>query len=110
MLLVFVCTLAVFMLVVGVLLWVKTPHYQMQPADVARLFKAVLVGQASENEWAIFLASSFRHYPPLESIRARCLLLDETEYLGATAGEYLLSAYGLLQLKQLLAEVEAMAP
>lgn len=104
---VFAVTLIVFVLVVGVLLWVKTPRYQMQPADVILLLKSVLVGQASENDWAIFLASSFRHNPALETIRARCVQIDELEYLGHSRTGFLFSQDGLWQLKQVLEELES---
>ncbi len=44
---VFVITLLIFLVVIGVLLWVKHPHYQMAKADVIVLLQNVLVGQAS---------------------------------------------------------------
>jgi hypothetical protein len=104
---VFAVTLIVFVLVVGILLWVKTPRYQMQSADVILLLKSVLVGQASENDWAIFLASSFRHNPELETVRARCVQIDELEYLGHSRTGFLFSQDGLWQLKQVLDELES---
>lgn len=106
MFVVFILTLIVFSLVVGVLLWVKTPHYQMQKTDVIALLKSVLVGQATENDWAIFLASSFRHQPGLEMVRERCRIIDEREYLGHSRTGYLFTQDGLWQLKQVLLELE----
>jgi len=99
---VFAITLSTFVIVVGVLLWVKTPHYLMQKVDVIQLLEKVLVGQASENEWAIFLSSSFRHAPELETVRDACINIDETEYLGYTRDGFLFSERGLLHIKQLL--------
>ncbi|EIK42829.1 hypothetical protein O59_001220 [Cellvibrio sp. BR] len=104
----FVITLAVFLMVMAVLLWVKTPHYLMTKADVIALLQKVLVGQASENEWAIFLSSSFRHCPPLETIRTACAAIDETEYLGHTRAGFLFSEPGLAQLRAILQQVEAL--
>lgn len=104
---VFALTLAIFLGVVWILLSVKTPHYQMQREDVIRLFKSVLVGQASENDWAIFLSSSFRHLPELESVRERCNLIDETEYAARTNNGFLFTRKGLDEIKILLAELEA---
>jgi hypothetical protein len=104
---VFVITLAVFLSVIGVLLWVKTPRYQMTKADVIQLLQKVLVGQASENEWAIFLSSSFRHCPELESFRDTCAAIDEKEYLGHTRAGFLLSETGLAQVRWILEKVEA---
>lgn len=105
---VFVGTLVIFLLVITVLMWVRTPHYLMSKQDVIQLFQQVLVGQASENDWAIFLSSSFRHFPDLEQIRQECLELDEKEYLASSSKEYLLTENGLLKLRQLLFRVENM--
>lgn len=103
---VFVITLAVFLSVIGVLLWVKTPRYQMTKADLIQLLQKVLVGQASENDWAIFLSSSFRHCPELEPFRDACAAIDEKEYLGHTRAGFLLSETGLAQVRWILEKVE----
>lgn len=103
--LVFIGTLLVFLGVVGVLLWVKTPRYQMSRQDVIQLFQQVLVGQASENDWAIFLSSSFRHLPAVEYIRLECLALDDEEY-KLQGHEFLLTQSGLARLRQLLYRLE----
>lgn len=105
---VFVITLAVFLSVIGVLLWVKTPRYQMTQADLIQLLQKVLVGQASENDWAIFLSSSFRHCPELEPFRDACAAIDEKEYLGHTRAGFLLSETGLAQVRWILEKVEAL--
>lgn len=89
-------------------MWVKTPHYLMSKQDVIQLFQQVLVGQASENDWAIFLSSSFRHLPDLEPIRLECLALDEKEYLSSAPKGYLLTETGLVRLRQLLFRVESL--
>jgi len=105
---IFIVTLFVFLLVIGVLLWVKHPHYLMSRADVISLLQKVLVGQASENDWAIFLSSSFRHSPQLEVIRDECAAIDEREYLGQTSAGYLFTDKGLEELKRILARVECL--
>jgi hypothetical protein len=105
---VFLSTLIIFVVVIGVLMWVKTPHYLMSKQDVVRLLQQVLVGQASENDWAIFLSSSFRHIPDLELIRLECVDLDEKEYLSSAPKGYLLTETGLLKLRQLLFRVESL--
>jgi hypothetical protein len=106
--LVFIATLIIFLVVLGLLVWVKTPHYLMSKEDVIQLFQKILVGQASENEWAIFLSSSFRHLPALEQVRHECLLLDENEYRALMPQGYLLSEAGLAKLRQLLFRVESL--
>jgi hypothetical protein len=105
---VFAITLTVFLSVIGVLLWVKTPRYQMTKADLIALLQKVLVGQASENDWAIFLSSSFRHCPELEPFRDACAAIDEKEYLGHTRAGFLLSETGLAQVRWILEQVEAL--
>ena len=106
--LVFIITLVIFLSVIGVLLWVKTPHYQMSKSDLIRLLQKVLVGQASENDWAIFLSSSFRHCPELEPFRDACAAIDEKEYLGHTRAGFLFSETGLTQIRWILEQVEAL--
>lgn len=103
---VFVITLLVFLSVIAVLLWVKTPRYQMTKSDVIQLLQKVVVGQASENDWAIFLSSSFRHCPELEPFRDACAAIDEKEYLGHTPAGFLLSENGLAQIRWILERVE----
>jgi hypothetical protein len=105
---VFVITLFIFLVVIGILLWVKHPHYLMTKTDVITLLQKVLVGQASENDWAIFLSSSFRHCPELEVIRDDCVAIDEREYLGQTRSGYLFTDKGLEELKRILVRVECL--
>lgn len=105
---IFVITLFVFLVVIGVLLWVKHPHYRMEKRDVIALLQKVLVGQASENDWAIFLSSSFRHSPQLERIRDECAAIDEREYHGQTPAGFLFTDKGLEELKLVLARVESL--
>lgn len=106
--LVFVVTMLIFLALTGVLLWAKNTYHVMTQADVIKLLQNVLVGQASENEWAIFLSTSFRRYPALESIRAACAEIDEKEYLGHSPSGHLLSKEGLAQLQRVLKQVEAL--
>lgn len=105
---IFAITLCIFLVVMGVLLWVKNPHYQMTREDVTALLQKVLVGQASENDWAVFLSSSFRHCPELEDIRAVCAAIDEREYLGQSRADYLFSKKGLEELQRILVRVECL--
>jgi len=106
---IFVVTLFIFLIVIGVLLWVKHPHYQMTKADVIALLQNVLVGQASENDWAIFLSSSFRHAPQLEVIRDECASIDEREYIGQSRSGFLFTDAGLEELKRVLVRVQCIS-
>ena len=95
-----------FVGVLGVLLWVRTPHYMPAKAEVSQLLQNVLVGQASENDWAIFLGSSFRHRLDLEEIRQACIALDDCEYLGHSNSGYLFTEKGLEAIRALLDDLE----
>jgi hypothetical protein len=88
------------------LLWVKTPHYLMDKDDVIKLLQQVLVGQANENDWAIFLATSFRHSPALNNIRSRCAAIDENAYIGHAKTGFLFTESGLGALREILVELE----
>ena len=96
------------MSVIGVLLWVKTPQYQMSRADLILLLENSLLGQASENDWAIYLSSSFRHCAELEPFRDACIAIDEKEYLGHTRTGFLFSEKGLAQIRWILEELKAL--
>lgn len=99
---IFFITLCIFIAVILVLFWVKTPRYLMQKPDVIKLLQNIMVGQASENDWAIFLSSSFRHDPELAAIRDACAEIDEKTYIGHSRSGFLFSEQGLLNIKQLL--------
>jgi len=80
----------------------------MSKDDVVQLLQKVLVGQAGENDWAIFLSSSFRHCPELEPFRDACAAIDEKEYLGHTRSGFLFSESGLAQIREILKQLEQM--
>ncbi|NIB41897.1 hypothetical protein HBA55_19990 [Pseudomaricurvus alkylphenolicus] len=93
------------LVVVGVLIWVRTPHYRLDEAQVARLLEWMLLGQATENDWRVFCDIPIRHDDFLESIRIRCVELDEKHFIGDSHGGRLLSAEGLEQLTELLQQI-----
>lgn len=88
--------------VIGVLLWVKTPHYRVDHQQVIRLLEWMILGQASENDWRVFCDYPIRHNEQLESVRQQCLHIDEASFIGSTRSEYLLNQEGLAQLRDLL--------
>ncbi len=90
----------VFGLVLWLLLGVKTPRYRVTKQQVQSLLEQVVVGEASSNDWAVFIAYQIRDNPELEKIRAQCVLIDEQEY--RSYGQYLLTARGRDQVEALL--------
>jgi len=85
-----------------VLFSVKTPSYRLQREQVETLLQMVLAGSAKENDWMVFTAVPLAHNPELESVRLRCLEIEEKYYLGHTASGHLLSREGLAAVAELL--------
>ena len=96
--------LSVFVIsvVVGTLMWVKTPHYQVDRAQAIQLLEWMILGQASENDWRVFCDYPIRHNDQLELVRQRCLEIEEDHYIGDTRAGHLLDREGLEQLRELL--------
>lgn len=88
--------------VIGTLMWVKTPHYQVDRVQTIRLLEWMILGQASENDWRVFCDYPIRHNDQLEQVRQRCLEIEETHYIGDTRAGHLLDREGLEQLRELL--------
>jgi hypothetical protein len=85
-----------------VLLWVRTPHYQLQPAQVIELLEWMILGQASENDWRVFCGYPIRHNELLEQVRQSCIEIDEHYYIGDTRAGHLLNRQGLERLGEVL--------
>lgn len=92
--------------VFAVLLWVKTPHYQIQSQQVIQLLEWMILGQAGENDWRVFCGYPIRHDERLEQVRQRCVEIDEQFYIGDTRAGHLLNREGLEQLTELLAQLK----
>lgn len=90
----------VFALVVAVLISVKTPRYRVTWAWVKELLGQVVVGQARDNDWRLFIAYQIRDNPELEAIRQQCQEIDDLYY--RSQGDYLLTKRGLALVRELL--------
>ncbi len=93
--------------VFGVLLWVKTPHYQIQPQRVVQLLEWMILGQATDNDWRVFCGYPIRHNEMLEQVRQACVEIDEQFYIGDTRAGHLLSGEGLEHLEELLDQLKS---
>ncbi len=102
-----VFSLVIMAAVFAVLLWVRTPHYQMQPEQVIQLLEWMILGQASDNDWRVFCGYPIRHDERLESVRQACVDIDEQFYIGDTRAGHLLSREGLEQLTELLHQLKS---
>lgn len=96
-------TTIVFGAVLTLLLRVKTPRYQVSVRQVRLLLEQVVVGQASVNDWTVFLAYQIRDNPELEKIRVKCVAIDEDEF--RSHGDYLLTQRGRDQVEALLRQL-----
>lgn len=67
----------------------KKPIYQLGKENLISLFEMLLSGQASEDDWNVFLEIPIRHDPFLESFRARCIGLGEGEVRASSEGVFL---------------------
>ncbi|WP_461481062.1 hypothetical protein [Porticoccus sp.] len=80
-----------------------TPYYQLKKHNVVTLLHMVVEGQASENDWQVFLGMPIRHNDRLEAVRVQCCEISDREYIG---GSSLLTAKGIDEIRLLLAELE----
>lgn len=101
-----VLTILIFVTVLVVLMWVRTPRYRIQRHNVITLLELVLSGQASENDWRVFEALPLRHNPELDEIRNRCMEIEEREYIGPGRSGFLFSQQGLDELRELLQSLQ----
>ena len=79
------------------------PVYRLGEKNLLILLTLVVEGQATENDWEVFLGLPIRHNDQLEAIRLHCCDISEHEYIGGSG--YLLTKKGIEDVKQILAEL-----
>ena len=97
-------TLLVAAGLLALLYWIKTPYYRVDAARMAMVLERVLTGQATENDWHITFAMAIRHDEGLESLRQRCIEIEEA-YFSQANPPYLFLAPGLQALEAVLDEL-----
>ncbi len=101
-----VFSVVICLAVLAVLMWVRTPLYRVSTEQVIRVLELMLLGQATENDWRIFLGYPIRQEPFLDDIRHQCQLLDEEHFIGDSHTQgFLLDKAGRLRVAELLEEV-----
>ena len=104
----FVLTLLLTFLIVSLALWVflrlGAPVYRPDKNNVIALLELVLAGNATENDWHVFMGIPLRHCEVLQAIQQRCSDLSETEYIGE-ASVTLFTEKGTQALKIILEEL-----
>jgi len=79
------------------------PVYRLEKKNILTLLTLVVEGQATENDWEVFLGLPIRHNDQLEAIRLLCCDISEREYIGGSG--YLLTKKGIEEVKQILTEL-----
>ena len=105
----FLLTLLFTFLLVSIALWIflrlGAPVYRPDKNNVIALLELVLAGNATENDWHVFMGIPLRHCERLQLIQQRCSDLVETEYVGECSAT-LFTRKGTLALQQILEELK----
>jgi hypothetical protein len=106
-----VLTFLVLTVVVAVLTRVRTPWYRLGRENVIRLLEMVLDGTATAKDWHVFVSMPIRCDPELETIRVRCLTIEEKDFIGKFTGQnkhhHLFTKAGLQELGHILEEIKS---
>lgn len=96
-------TFGFILLTLLVFVKIGTPVYRLERKNLIVLLKLVIDGEATDNDWEVFLGVPIRHNDQLEDIRLRCCDISEREYLGSPGR--LLTDKGIEEVKVLLTEL-----
>ena len=97
--------MAVVFSAIWVFVRIGSPVYRIERDNVIALLELVLVDEATENDWQVFVSVPVRHNKELMDIQKRCVELAKIEYIGGP-GNKLFSARGISELEKLLAEIK----
>lgn len=103
--LVFVVSLFLLLSIFGLLAILKRPVYRLTASNVKRLLELVLAGEATEDDWNVFIEMPIRYDDRLEEVRLRSAEItdDSSEY---SKPGFLFSDAQLMQIKDLLENLE----
>lgn len=76
--LLFITTIVLLVIFFG-LVYLKAPVYRLDKKNLISLFELALAGEATENDWDVFLEMPIRYDDELEAIRVECVKLTEKE-------------------------------
>lgn len=60
----------------------RLPYYRVQRSDCLALLQQAAAGRVPVQDWDVFLGMSIRDSEHLESLRLRCLEIDELHRIG----------------------------
>ena len=105
----FFLTLLFTFIIVFLAMWlfmrIGSPVYRINKDNVVTLLELVLAGNASENDWHVFMGFPVRHDDDLQAIQQRCSDLGETEYIGSSSAT-LFTEKGTQALQLILNELK----
>lgn len=90
---------------VGLLLYLRQPSYRPQREQVLRLFDDLHADRLKHRDWLVFISVPLRHDPWLETLRLRCMDIEEQHLLG-DGSRHLFDATGREKLAQLREELQ----
>ena len=74
--LVLVTTAFILIVFVGLVLF-RPPVYRLEKHNLIRLFELALSGQATDEDWEVFIHMPIRYDDELEDIRQQCEIMSE---------------------------------
>jgi len=105
-LIVFVVTFLVIAGVTVAMIFGGAPVYRPDQQKVQNLLTRLLENQLSEQEWQFFLDMPIQHDPDLESMRQKCVQMNEEFSLRARNGLARLKEPGLIRVRHWLNQIE----
>ena len=100
----FLLTLGIVIIAMWIFVKVGTPVYRIDRDNVIALLELVLSGEATENDWHVFIGIPLRHNNELRELQKRCEIIAETEFTGLKSN-MLFTRKGLAELEALLKEL-----
>jgi len=101
-------TLVFVFVVLLIFLKFGVPVYRVERSNIICLLKLVMAGEATDNDWNVFIGVPIRHDPELDEIRCLCADITEREMLGERS-PVIFSAKGYLELQEILDNLLAQA-
>lgn len=96
----FLITFLLLLAIFGFLAFLRRPFYQINETNLSQLFDLVLAGEASVDDWNVFIEMPIRYNDELESIRLKCVEITE-RFSVRDKYRFLLSEEGRAALKML---------
>ncbi len=101
-----ILALVIFVGLFAMFLGNKEPVYRLQRENLICLFEMLLKGEASEDDWNVFIEMPIRHDESLEEIRAFCIEITGEKIKPGIDGLTLTEA-GRVEIERLLVSLKS---